>query len=77
MSVNYFTTEQLEGFKDTSCNNTGHPSTKDLTLEEEIERFKYQNKILQQENDFLKRVMSINRKQISKQTKVNQQKKNS
>ena len=33
------------------------------------------NKVLQQENDFLKRVRSINRKQITKQLKNQQERK--
>lgn len=33
------------------------------------------NKVLQQENDFLKRVRSINRKQITKQLKKNSKRK--
>lgn len=54
--------ERIEGFKDTRCDNSGRPSTKELTVEEELERLKQKNIILQQENDFLKRVRFINRK---------------
>ena len=60
------------GFKDTRTENSGRPSIKDLSLEEQLERLEHKNKILQQENDFLKRVRFINRKQIAKQSKNNQ-----
>ena len=50
----------------------GRPYTKNLTIEEQLERLKQKNKILQQENDFLKRVRFINRKQISKLQKDKQ-----
>jgi hypothetical protein len=45
-------------------------------IEEQLERLKQKNKILQQENDFLKRVRFINRKQISKLQKDKQYEKN-
>ena len=61
-----------DGFKDTRSKNSGGPSTKELSLEEQLERLKHKNKILQQENDFLKRVRFINRKQITKQSKNKQ-----
>lgn len=61
-----------EGFKDTRSKNSGRPSTKELSLEEQLERLKHKNEVLQQENDFLKRVRFINRKQITKQSKNKQ-----
>ena len=61
-----------DGFKDTRKDNSGRPSTKELSLEEQIERLKHKNKVLQQENDFLKRVRFINRKQITKKSKNKQ-----
>ena len=61
-----------DGFKDTRSKNSGRPSTKELSLEEQLERLKHKNEILQQENDFLKRVRFINRKQIAKQVKNKQ-----
>lgn len=60
------------GFKDTRSTNSGRPSTKNLTAEEQLEKLKQKYKILQQENDFLKRVRFINRKQISKLQKDKQ-----
>ena len=61
-----------ERFKDTRSTNSGRPPTKNLTVEEQLERLKQKYKILQQENDFLKRVRFINRKQISKLQKDKQ-----
>ena len=61
-----------DGFKDTRSKNSGRPSTKELSLEVQLERLKHKNEVLQQENDFLKRVRFINRKQISKQSKNKQ-----
>ena len=61
-----------EGFKDTRGTKSGRPSTKNLTIEEQLERLKQKNKILQQENNFLKRVRFINRKQILKLQKDKQ-----
>ena len=59
-----------EGFTDTRKGNSGRPNTKDLSDEEIIKRLKHQNKILQQENDFLKRVRFINKKQIYKASRT-------
>ena len=66
-----------EGFSDTRKGKSGRHTTKSLTDEEIIERLKQKNKILQQENDFLKRVRFINKKQIVKASKMKPQKKNS
>ena len=61
-----------DGFKDTRSKNSGRPSTKELSLEVQLERLKHKNEVLQQENDFLKRVRFINRKQITKKSKNKQ-----
>ena len=66
MYAGFAKTAREEGFKDTRGTKSGRPSTKNLTIEEQLERLKQKNKILQQENDFLKRVRFINRKQILK-----------
>ena len=68
--------ERIEGFKDTRKGKSGRPQTKDLTPEEEIARLKQKNKILEQENDFLKRVRFINKKQIFQASKTKPQNKN-
>ena len=65
-----------DGFKDTRSKNSGRPSTKELSLEVQLERLKHKNEVLQQENDFLKRVRFINRKQITKKSKNKQKEKN-
>ena len=65
-----------DGFKDTRSKNSGRPSTKELSLEVQLERLKHKNEVLQQENDFLKRVRFINRKQITKKSKNKQWEKN-
>lgn len=67
---------RIEGFKDTRKENSGRPSTKELTDKELIEQLKHKNKILQQENDFLKRIRFINKKQLYKASKSKSQKKN-
>ena len=61
-----------DGFKDTRSKNSGRPSTKELSLEVQLERLKHKNEVLQQENGFLKRVRFINRKQITKKSKNKQ-----
>ena len=61
-----------DGFKDTRSKNSGRPSTKELSLEVQLERLKHKNEVLQQENDFLKRVRFINRKKITKKSKNKQ-----
>ena len=61
-----------DGFKDTRSKNSGRPSTKELSLEVQLERLKHKNEVLQQENYFLKRVRFINRKQITKKSKNKQ-----
>ena len=40
-------TQRVEGFKDTRKDNSGRPSAKDLSLEEQVERLKHKNKVLQ------------------------------
>ncbi|MBR0420659.1 MAG: hypothetical protein IJI66_15960 [Erysipelotrichaceae bacterium] len=55
------------GFEDQRKHSSGRPKTKDLTDEEKIQRLELKIKTLKQENDFLKRVRYINRKQLSKQ----------
>ena len=67
---------RTDGFKDTRSTNRGRPPVKELSLEEQLERLKHKNMVLQQENDFLKRVRFINKKQIVKQSKNKQREKN-
>lgn len=65
-----------EGFEDTRKSNSGRTIERELSDKEIIERLKHKNKILQQENDFLKRIRFINKKQISKASKTKLQEKN-
>lgn len=60
---------RLNGFTDLRKTNSGRTKIKNLTPEERIEQLEYKNKILQQENDFLKRIRFINKKQLSKTPK--------
>lgn len=69
--------ERPEGFEDARKGNSGRPATKESSDKEIIERLKHKNKILQQENDFLKRIRFINKKQISKASKTKHPEKNS
>lgn len=69
--------QRPEGFEDTRKGNSGRPRTKDLTPEEEIGRLKQQNMVLKQENDFLKGVRYVNRKQTCQASKAKVQRKNS
>lgn len=61
--------QRLDEFKDMRKVNSGRPRTKGLTPEEQIARLNQKINILKQENDFLKRVRFINRKQLSKMHK--------
>ena len=68
--------ERVDSFKDTRKGKSGRPITKDLTPEERLERAEQKIKILKQENDFLKRVRFINKKQIFQKSKTKLQNKN-
>jgi transposase len=50
-----------EGCEDTRKNNTGRPSTKDLTDAEKIKRLEQKIKYLNQENEFLKKNIQLDR----------------
>ncbi len=65
------------GFEDQRKYSSGRPRTKDLTDEERIQRLELKIKTLKQENDFLKRVRFINRKQLSKQNSQQEKSMNS
>jgi len=54
--------QRAEGFKDKRRENSGRPRTKDLSIEEQLERLKHQNALLKQENEFLKKVEQIERR---------------
>ena len=60
---------RLEGFKDKRKDNSGRPSIKDKTTEELLDIADKKIQVLKQENDFLKRITSINRKYLLKKSK--------
>lgn len=60
---------RIDGFKDKREDGTGRPSTKDKTAEELLEIANQKIKVLRQENDFLKRITSLNRKYLLKKSK--------
>lgn len=62
--------ERFCGFEDQRKYSSGRPRIKDLSDEEKIQKLELKIKTLKQENDFLKRVRYINRKQISKTSKT-------
>lgn len=64
--------KRIEGFEDQRKYSSGRPRTKDLTPEEKIDRLEAQNRLLRQENDFLKRVRYLNRRSLSKTEKTSQ-----
>lgn len=51
-----------EGFNDTRKNNTGRPSTKELTDSEMIKRLKLKIEYLKQENEFIKKNIQMDQK---------------
>lgn len=66
-----------DGFVDTRSFKSGRPDEGKATIEEKLAISEYNNKILRQEIDFLKRVRSINKKQIQKRSYKKQQETNS
>ena len=53
--------DRLEGFKDTRISNSGRPSTKDKTTEEQLKLAQEKILYLQQENEFLKKIRRVER----------------
>lgn len=65
--------DRIDGQADTRKNNSGRPRTKDLSDEEQIERLKQKIAYLNQENEFLKKNLQLD-KQAAKRHKQRQQK---
>lgn len=65
--------DRLDGQTDTRKNNSGRPRTKDLSDEEQIERLKQKISYLNQENEFLKKNLQLD-KQAARRHKQPQQK---
>ena len=51
-----------DGTKDTRKFNSRRPITKDLTTEEKISKLEHKNRILEQENEFLKKMIFLAKK---------------
>jgi len=64
------------GFEDTRSKNSGRPSTRELTPEEQLERLKHKVKYLEQENEFLKKIKFLDRQADWKEKRKRRQKKN-
>ena len=54
--------KRLEGFEDTRGTKSGRPTTKNLTSEEKISKLEHRNRVLKQENDFLKKMIYLAKK---------------
>ena len=65
--------DRLDGQADTRKNNSGRPRTKEISEEEQIERLKQKIAYLNQENEFLKKNLQLD-KQAAKRHKQHQQK---
>lgn len=61
---------RTEGFEDQRKYASGRPKTRELTAQERIEQLEASNRLLRQENDFLKRVRYINRKSLSRTKQI-------
>lgn len=55
--------ERFDGFEDRRKGNSGRPATKHLTTEEKLKRAEDKIMYLQQENEFLKKIQRIERKE--------------
>jgi transposase len=56
----------IDGLKDTRKGNSGRPSHRELTLDEKYERLMAQNKLLQAENELLKKLEMVERRRKNK-----------
>lgn len=68
--------KRAEGFEDQRKYSSGRSVIRELTAEEKIERLESRNRLLKQENDFLKRVRYLNRKSLSKKEQTSPSRKN-
>ncbi|GKV67491.1 hypothetical protein NCCP2331_36440 [Sporosarcina sp. NCCP-2331] len=58
----------VEGLQDTRKNNSGRPIERDLTPEEKIERLEAKNRLLQAENELLKKLDLLERQMMKKKS---------
>ncbi len=68
---------RAEGFEDTRKNNSGRPSTKQLSEQERIAYLEHQVKYLKQENAFLKKINFLDKQAEWVEKRKQLQKKNS
>lgn len=66
-----------EGFTDTRKVNSGRPATREISVEEQVERLKNKVKYLEQENEFLKKIEFLDRQAEWKKKRRKYQKKSS
>lgn len=65
------------GFTDTRKANSGRPTTREFSLEEQLERLKHKIKYLEQENEFLKKIEFPDKQAEWAKKRKQRQKKNS
>jgi len=65
------------GFTDTRKTNSGRSTTREFSLEEQLERLKHKIKYLEQENEFLKKIEFLDRQAERKEKRKQLRKKNS
>ena len=58
----------VEGLQDTRKNNSGRPIERDLTPQETIERLEAKNRLLQAENELLKKLDLLERQMMKKKS---------
>lgn len=58
----------IEGLQDTRKTNSGRPLERDLTPEEKIERLEAKNRLLQAENELLKKLDLLERQMMKKKS---------
>lgn len=65
------------GFTDTRKTNSGRPTTREFSLEEQLERLQHKIKYLEQENEFLKKIEFLDKQAEWVEKRKQRQKKNS
>jgi len=65
-----------DGFTDTRKTNSGRPTTREFSLEEQLERLKHKIKYLEQENEFLKKIEFLDKQAEWKEKRKQLRKKN-
>lgn len=68
---------RIDGYQDLRGENSGRPSTKELSGSDRIKRLEHQIRYLKQENEFLKKTEFLDRQAEWKENQKQRQKKNS